>query len=86
MTLTPDEAAAPGAEHISETRAKGGRNLGFVWILGLSTLGALAAVALVWALFSGAFAHTDRHGGTGVTPADAARFHTPTVPTTPPPT
>jgi len=65
---------------VSESRAKGARSVGFIWILaGSALLGALV-VAIVWAAFSGPLAH--KHGETQVTsPAAVSQIRKTTPPT-----
>ena len=47
---TPFRSTSPGPQSIgiAETRAKGARNVGLIWILIASTCGALLGVLVVW--------------------------------------
>jgi hypothetical protein len=69
-----------GHTDLDATDARSGRpGVPVLWVLVLSTVVALIAVAVVWAFF----AHGLGGGGGGrqiVTPAQAQKFNTPTVP------
>ncbi len=70
----------PGHADLDATDARSGRpGVPVLWVLVISTVVALLAVAVIWAFFSNGFS-----GGGGsrqiVTPAQAKKFDTPTVP------
>lgn len=58
----PIRPAPQSDDHIeiSEVRAKGGRNLGLIWILVASLLGAALALGVVWTIFSGPLTSEDK--------------------------
>ena len=70
----------PGHPDLEATEARSGRpGVPVLWVLVISTIVALIAVAMIWAFFSHGLG-----GGGGsqqvVTPAQARKFNTPTVP------
>ena len=72
--------SGPGHPDLDATEARAGRpGVPVLWVLVISTLVALIAVAVIWAFFSHGLS-----GGGGsrqvVTPAQAQKFDTPTVP------
>ena len=77
--IQPPVTDANAAVDIGETRAKGARSVGLVWMLIASTIGAVLALGVVWALFSGQFSATGNAGASthrpppqaGSTPAGA---------------
>ena len=82
MSITPESSPIATPLDIGETRAKGARNVGLIWMLVASPLGAILAVAIIWTVFSVRFHGVDRAGQSTVRPAEAAQSHTPpaTVP------
>lgn len=74
------EDTGPGHPDVAATDARSGRpGVPVLWVLVVSTVVALLAVAVIWAFFS----HSLSGGGGSrqvTTPAEAQKFNTPTVP------
>jgi hypothetical protein len=64
--------------HISETKAKGGQNVGLIWMLLASLLAGVVVLALVLVFFAGPLGIVNHRGGpTTIGKPEAARFHAP---------
>ena len=76
----PNEPTGGERVDVDETRSRGARSVGFIWILAASLVGAVIVLAIILALFAGALSKANRRGGPRAIPrADAAQFHTPAV-------
>ena len=71
--IQPPVTDANAAVDVGETRAKGARNVGLIWMLITSTIGAVLALGVVWALFSGQFSATGNAGVSNHKPPPQAR-------------
>lgn len=78
MSQMPHSGDQEGRVHISETQAKGARNVGLIWMLLASLVAGVLVLGLVLVFFAGSLGDANSRGGpTAAGKAEAAKFHAP---------
>jgi hypothetical protein len=76
MTETPQ--SGDHRVHIGETEAKGGRNVGLIWMLLASLLAGVLVMGLVLVFFASSLGDANSRGGPStIGKGEAAKFHAP---------